>query len=450
LKTKEVVSIILEAEKKSNVFNLKHKEKYLVWPFYRMYFFYEYLNQKTETGELGFKASKINISRFKDFLILLCNSKLHRLFYRQNKDNLIISTQRYVGENEIYTKDLKDLSGDNFLDISFSNRFIFRDGPIYLDFIKIVLKLISRVSHYFFNAPNEVKHFFSIVDADKSCEIQYKRYRIEYSLWFFIYDVLIKIQKPKRIFLTDGIYLSPLIAVAEKYNIEVIEMQHGVINKYHLAFHFPDQKRNTYFPHKLLMFSDYWKSKATYPEGTELISTGNDFFFYDFNKDKENKTILIIGNGLLYNQFLSFLKLNINFFEKNDYKITYKLHPAEIPGWETRYKELKELNDSKRIEVITDESSIAILIKKSEFVIGVNSTSIYESLDAGCKVIILDLQSAEYFDDLIKSNIIKKKNPLIPISTIDFDFTQTHKQTIRFFDPSNRELIKTILETLKP
>jgi hypothetical protein len=191
------------------------------------------------------------------------------------------------------------------------------------------------------------------------------------------------------------------------------------------------------------LFSDYWKSKATYPQGTELISTGNDYFFYDFDQYKENKTILIIGNGLLYNHFLSFLKLNIDFFKKNGYKITYKLHPSEIPGWETRYKELKELNNSEQIKVITVECSMAILIKKSEFVIGVNSTSIYESLDAGCKVIILDLQSSEYFDDLINSNIVKKKNPLIPISIIDLDFTQ--RQTIRFFDPSNKELIKTVL-----
>ena len=443
MKTKEVVSTILESEKNSNVFSLKHKKKYLVWPFYRMHFFYKYLNQKTDTGELGFKSSKINISRFQDFLILLSNSKLHRLFYRQKKDNLIISSQRYVGEDEIYTKDLKSLLGDNFLELSFSNRFFFNYGPIYLDFIKIVLKIISRVIYYFFNTPFEVKHFFSIVNADKSYEIQFKRFRIEYSLWFFIYDILIKIQKPKRIFMNDGIYLSPLIAVAEKYNIETIEFQHGVINQYHLAYHFPDQKRNTFFPHKLLLFSDYWKNKAAFPKGTELISTGNDFFFYDFDQNKENKSILIIGNGLLYNQFLSFLKLNIDFFEKNDYKITYKLHPSEIPGWKNRYKELKKLNDSEQIKVIANDCSMSILIKKSEFVIGVNSTSIYESLDAGCKVIILDLQSAEYFDDLINNKIVKKKNPIIPISIIDFNFT--NRQTIKFFAPSNKELIKTVL-----
>ena len=126
-----------------------------------MHFFYDYLSQKTETGELGFDASKINISRVRDFLILLSSSKLHRLLFRQNKDNLIISTQRYVNGCEIYTKDIKELVGDNFLDISFSNRFIFKEGPVYLDVIKILLKFISQVGCYFINTPKEVKLFLS-------------------------------------------------------------------------------------------------------------------------------------------------------------------------------------------------------------------------------------------------------------------------------------------------
>ena len=442
MKTSKIISLILKSEKESGVFNLKHKKKNLVWPFYRMYFYYSFLNQKSNVGKIGSSQRKINLSRILDFLILFKNSKLFNLLICQKKDNLIISSQRYVDAHEIYTKEIKKVINENFLELSFSNRFVFHKGPIYLDFIKIVLKLISKACHYFFNTPNEVKHFFSLVDAEKSCEIQYRRYRIEYSCWYKIYELLIKIQKPKRIFVNDGIYLSPLIAVAEKYNIEVIETQHGVINKYHLAYHFPDLKRNTYFPHKLLLFSNFWKSKAAYPQGTELISTGNDFFFYDLDQEKDKKTILIIGDGMLYKQLIAFVKLNLNFFLQNNFKLTYKLHPNEVPRWSERYSDLKLLYETKKIKVIGNELSINILIKKSEFVFGVNSTSIYESLDAGCKIFILDLQSSEYFDDLIADKVVKKIDPYKRINLNDLNFVPKKRQ--RFFNKSDINKIKHI------
>jgi hypothetical protein len=399
------------------------------------------LNQKSNVGKTGPSARKINSARILDFLILFKNSKLLSLVVPQKKDNLIISSQRYVDGHEIYTKEIKK-ANKNFLELSFSNRFIFHKGPIYLDFIKIVLKLISRTCHNFFNTPVQVKHFFSLVDADKSCEIQYRRYRIEYSCWYVIFNFLIKIQKPKRIFVNDGIYLSPLIAVAEKYNIEVIEFQHGVINKYHLAYHFPDQKRNTYFPHKLLLFSNYWKNKATYPKGTELISTGNDFFFYSYNLEKDKKAVLVIGDGKLYNQLVAFVKLNLKFFLQNNFEVTYKLHPSEVPQWLDRYSELKLLFETKKIRVIGNELSMATLINKSEFVFGVNSTSIYESLDAGCKTFVLDLQSSEYFDDLIADKVVKKIDPYKRINLNDLYFVSKKRQ--RFFNKSDINKIKAI------
>lgn len=442
MKTSKIISLILKAEKDSGVFNLKHKKKHLVWPFYRMYFFYSFLKQKTDIGEGGASSKEINISRLLDFLVLLKNSKINRLFIPQKKDNLIISSQRFVDGNEIYTKEIKKVNNGNFLELSFSNRFVFKKGPIYLDFIKISLKLISKFSHFILKTPNEVKHFFSLVEANKSCENQYRRYRIEYSCWYLVYDFLIKIQKPKKIFLIGGVYLSPLIAVAEKYNIEVIEIQHGVINSFHLAYHFPGEIRDTFFPHKLLLLSDYWKTKAMYPIGTELINVGNDYFFVNSKKEKDKKAILIIGDGILYNQLITFLNLNLNLLIDSNFKITYKLHPNEVPQWKKRYSALKLLHETEKIRVIGNELPIANLIENSEIVFGVNSTSIYESVDAGCKTFVLDLQSSDYFNDLVNDNVVKKINPYKPLELNDLNFIP--KQTKRFFDASNVRAIKSI------
>ena len=148
MKTSKIISLILKSEKESGVFNLKHMKKNLVWPFYRMYFYYSFLEEKSNVQKTGPSARKINSARILDFFILFKNSKLLSLVVPQKKDNLIISSQRYVDGHEVYTKEIKK-ANKNFLELSFSNRFIFQKGPIYLDFIKIVLKLISRTFHYF-------------------------------------------------------------------------------------------------------------------------------------------------------------------------------------------------------------------------------------------------------------------------------------------------------------
>lgn len=257
-----------------------------------------------------------------------------------------------------------------------------------------------------------------------------------------MYDILAKLQKPKKIFLIGGAFLSPLIAVAEKYNIEVIEIQHGVINSFHLSYHFPNQLRDTFFPHKLLLLSNYWKNKASYPIGTELINVGNDYFFVNSKKEKSGKNILIIGDGMLYQPLMNFLTLNLNFFTNNNFEITYKLHPNEVPQWSERYTDLRILSETKEIRVVGNELSIASLIANTQIVFGVNSTSIYESVDAGARTFVLDLQSCEYFDDLIDDDVVMKIDPHKPLSLNDLNFIP--KETKRFFDSADIAKIETI------
>jgi len=441
--TKKIVANILKAEKEAGVFNIKHKKTNVIWPFYRMYFFSSFLSQKTNIDQQGASAKRINLSSILKYFKLLNNSHLFQLFVPARKNNIIISSQRYVNETEIYTYNIKKVLAGDFLEWSFSNRFQFHKGPIYLDSVKIALKIISKISFHFFRVPKEINNFFLKVEANSSFKNQYRRYRIEYSCWYAFYRLIIKIQRPKKFFLVGGVYYTPLIAIAEKNNIEVVEIQHGVINQYHLAYHFPGQNRKTFFPNKLLLFSDYWKSKAFYPIGTELIAVGNDYYYSGTNFTKKNHSILIIGSPMQYADLISFIRLNMDFFVKNNYKIIYKLHPKEVPSWRNTYRSLKELNDLKKIRVVAYDPPISYLLENCEIVIGVNSTSIYESVDRKCKTFVLDLQSSEYFDDLVEKKIVKKLLHNIPLTKQDLNFQP--EASVKFFDPSNLDKIKEII-----
>lgn len=440
----DITKKIILAEKSHGLFNIKYKNKYPIWPFYRMYFYFSYLKVSLNTGDRGISAKRINFQSVRKFFILCVNSKLIKGLTFQNKKYIILSSSRIVNGEEIYTKDLKKVIQGNFIEFSLSNKFDFQKGPVYLDLFKILFKIISGVIHLLTPTPNSVKSFFEELEAPSSFNKQYKRYKIEYVFWYHLFRLILKIQKPYKIFFVSGVYFTPLIAAAESLNIKIYELQHGVINNFHLAYQFPNISRDGFYSNGILLFSDYWKSKAQYPIGTELITIGNDYYSVENQTEKSPKSILIISSGLLAKNIIEFIKINVDFFSSYGYKLNYKLHPDEFFEWEKRYVELKELSESGLLKVITNKPPLPELLAKSEFVIGVSSTVLYEGLDNSCKVFVLDLPTSEYFDDLIKKGVIKKLNANSKLTVEDLRFNPNEQAS--FFDPTNFEALNKIVQ----
>jgi len=440
--TKEIISRILDAEEKSGVYRINYR-KNLIWPFYRMYFYYKYLKSKANIGDIGSNQYEISKKTIKKYINFILKSRLIRIFIPAKKDFMIFSSQRYKNENEIYTADLIKILNENYLNISFTNRFEFKEGAIYLDTIKIIFKFFSKIL-LFVNKriPTEVESFFNSLVVDNSFRLHYKRFQTEYIFWYKFYSLILWIQNPKKIFVVNGIALVPLTAAAEKKGIEIIEFQHGIINQFHLGYHFPNRSRGTFFPNKLLVFSSFWKSKASFPKGTEIISIGNKYFFSDRNLDNKTNSVLIIGDGILYKELIKFVQINLDFFKKNGFKVIYKLHPGEVERWQTRYGELFQMFKNNEIKVVSEDPSIRELLAECKYVIGVNSTSIYESIDSGCKTIVLDCQGWEYYEDEISNGIIKKHNSTQPLKMSDLEFKS--KQMARIFNDVNMKKLKDI------
>ena len=149
-----------------------------------------------------------------------------------------MSSQRYNNGTEIYTKDIKILLNGNYEEFSFTNNFKFERGPVYLDGMKVLFKLISYVFSPFIRIRSEVFHFQNLLNLDDSFIKLFRLYYFEYNLWYCFYSILFYFKKYKKVVLVGGVYYSPLIAVAEKRKVEVFELQHGIIHDLHLAYNF--------------------------------------------------------------------------------------------------------------------------------------------------------------------------------------------------------------------
>lgn len=234
-----------------------------------------------------------------------------------------------------------------------------------------------------------------------------KRRIFRFKCDFKYYNVLLDRIKPKTIYLAVSYGKEDLIAVAKQRNIEVTEVQHGVISTYHMGYYFPFNNNVPYFPDKLIVQGEFWKDSVCYPKNTQVsIECINSFNkISSSNKvDKEN-SILFISQGSI-GKDLS--KIAARFCLQNNIVCYYKLHPSEFNIWKSNYKELVEATNKGFIKVIEREENVYDMIERCEYIIGVYSTAIYESLLYDfTKVFVINIEGYQYMEYLIKNNYIK-------------------------------------------
>ena len=78
--------------------------------------------------------------------------------------------------------------------------------------------------------------------------------------------------------------------VAKKYKIPTIELQHGTIGRYHIAYNFKKQIYLPTFPDYIFLFGEYWKNNTRFPiSNGKLKVTGFPYFEHKMNITKESK-----------------------------------------------------------------------------------------------------------------------------------------------------------------
>lgn len=307
-------------------------------------------------------------------------------------DSLYVYSQRYVNGEEIYLDRIRNNIEEKSLSIGFSQYGHFQGEHIFLDIIKIIFKCFSKLFVPFVKKSKITKlvvEHFKIEGLEDYCG----RLKIEFSLWYFFYFIMLKLTRPKRIFLVGAIYYTPLINAAEALGVKTIEIQHGIINKLHLAYDFPNVKRDSLFSNELWLFSKRW-SYINFPIGCKIKIIGNDFFYCNV---KSNESYKDEAHDLLYissdtnGPIIHRLAENLSDLYK--IKTKYRFHPKEIK------KEFRNDLIKPSLAELNEELS------KSKVVISTCSTVVYQALEWGCSVLVIDF-GEHYFDDVKHANLI--------------------------------------------
>jgi len=421
---KEAKSQFTQIEAELDLFNLKINGVY-VWEYIRFPLFNKVLESigLWGTGLTELKLETVDFARMS--LEAAKNIFLKNALVGSKKEILIIGTPRKKLQPE---GDYLDLYVD-FLNESLPFKTQVVDsysknghvGPTrnksvkYLDFLMAAGSIYSWLSKKPLN-PDEktraqeirglIKSYFG-ADIDVEVLISQKLAERKMSRW--VWKRLLRVYRPKLIIeeCYYGVSKMALNELCKEMGIPTVELQHGVLNQYHLAYDFPKLKRKLVtFPDYLLLFGKYWKGLANFPiDNNHIFITGYPYMEHEIRKyPNKKKNQIVFLSQVTVGESLS--KMAIEFAKTANgqkYDIVYKLHPHEYATWAKRYPWLME---SKGLRVIDkDQPSLYEIFANSESQVGVDSTALYEGLAFGLKTYLVPVSGYTGGIDLIERGL---------------------------------------------
>lgn len=476
LKFSDLVEEFINFEANNNLFDISiNGVKY--WHLIRFSVFNNLIQKKYNLGvaHRGPKSKIFKLIKF--FLGIFKNRSLIKrnpLFFNRKKDLLIFNHSRRVFNDgfyeELYTEPLSlrtklsHITIENPHQSTHHFRPIKNDSILYLDIIKLLISFKTKLSSLFkiqirddsiltiqqliedkFEIKFDVKEFYKLINKNIVVFKQYEK----------VYSKILDRIKPKIILqvVSYSTHLMALNVVAKKHGIPVIEMQHGTMGKYHIAYNFNVRNLDT-FPDYVFVFGEYWKKSTRLPLNSDYIMvTGWPFFENNHKKYKKNtihndfETILFISQGDIgheLSQIAAGLQAKI---DQKKYKIIYKLHPGEYYNWKVEYPWLVDSN----IQVVdNNKSNIHHFLANANYQVGVASTAIFEGLVYKLKTMIVELNGLEYMEDLIingTAKVVKNSDEIID-NLGSSSFSSDNKSDYFFSNDSLKKNLKFINEII--
>lgn len=411
---KELLEEFLVFEEEHSLFDLRI-EKIPIWEYMRCSVF----NQvKHELVAAIYYSGGKKIDNFSKALKIYGYNSIAKNPYavKKNTDLLVFNHYRRREIRDVY----QDIHTDPFLPnlnmkyAVFENYFNWghlkptpTDSLYYLDRIELPAAMMRNLS----NATPEQTDCAKLdkisiqikaqwgVDLSHFKEIAIRLIR-QYKYIYPRMEKVINRAKPKKIVTVVSYLLTNQIVteIARKHNIKVIELQHGVVGKLHIAYNYRGSPRLQTVPDYFLAWGSYWMegSRMTLPiEHIKMVG----YPYLDSFKKEQN--IVRRPRQLV---FISQLSQKIALFVQEmaillpEYTILFKAHPTE---YHDVYEKYPYLLDHTNITIVADDKKpLYTIFQESTFVFGVYSTALIEAIAFCDAIFIIKLPGWELFENL--------------------------------------------------
>ncbi|MDE5417224.1 hypothetical protein L3049_04310 [Labilibaculum sp. DW002] len=396
----DLLNDLLKKEEVSGIYDIKFFG-FSLWRIFRFKTRSKYLN--TKTG-FNFKTSKNKISPF--FVLHNCLKSFlsfleYLLFDRKSIDNIIFAFPRLQKVDEFYFDKLTDpvleysnlkdnclifqrhFSGEHKLPRYNSERLIMTDAIECLSkFIGLlispfVLLFYIRTLTDLFKKTQEIFELRAINICLYSFELS------NFIIEFYFYNYLFKKKKIKRIFVVNRELCFPVILASKRNGISVYEFQHGVTHGITPLYSGP--YNSIIDPDFFLVFGKVWKGPQFGMPLDRILNIGWAYSIFLKKLNKEIKplgsfSVLLISEPHITEKVLRVAVQLAN--EYSDYLFHVRLHPQE----ELNDYHKKIFSQTKNVKIQDNSIESLVSITYYEFILGENSSVVYEALSLGKKV----------------------------------------------------------------
>lgn len=412
---KNICELFFKLEKKYELLDYEI-EGVFVWHYIRMHLYYKLAQKAGVLEKPHNKKVKVGfISKVKNCYQLAKYVLFMNPFSKIKKEYsvAIYEHERHVNDEglnvDIYTKHIRESLVESGVQVAILDRpndfkhykQDYLEHRYYLDWVY----LYSAIASKFVSVKLDKDDLILIRTLEKEIKNEIgvdfelvplfvwgiKRYKTLFKKFRELFSLL-KIEK-LYVVVSYGFY--DVIAAAKSLNINVIELQHGIVGKYHLGYNFNSiEFRKAYLPDEFICWSSNWKGCLDWPFSKVSVEP----FLYQKNKisqysnnDNVRKSITIISQGALGSEILKYTLENYSRYFVDTEIVYYKLHPSEY----VIKKDFFELERCPNIKIVCDETPLYELFSKSHTVMGVFSTALYEAEEMGCIVKLMPLTGVE-------------------------------------------------------
>lgn len=266
------------------------------------------------------------------------------------------------------------------------------------------------------------------------------------------YTYILEKSRPKAILIVGvNFAMAVLCAVAKKKNIPVIVLQHGEITTTEPTYNTQKAISISAYPDYFFVFSELEKNRGKflipssrvipvgYPELDEYIKNAKHK-----ESKKEKKEILIIS--CVDEKLLKFTNELAKRIDGTRYRIIYKLHPVEYGNWKGAYGQyLLHPN----IEVAGEKNKVIYdYFMDAEWVIGMQSTCLYEATAFHVKIAIIDSSFKEDYEEFFEMGRASLINDVEDFLAIIDKKSINSKASAAWFENNSMEKVQRAIDEI--
>jgi hypothetical protein len=375
----------LEFEQKNDLFQLEEDGLY-IWDILRFHVYVDYLwNAKTDRP----------VRKVSGWLLIQSLRRIVYLFFflfRRSRPNLFfVHSRDRRPDGRFYDKNsidfLQRLAGEShILETCEASGMKYAYAPA-------LLSPASLLNRLYFRFYRHKDYSVLLEKMNTAFGLRWNNRRINRQISYFkserlFYNWLFRAKKTKRLYATCN-HPKAIFYAARENGVETIELQHGIIDRGHIAYHYPSEVKSgdrAYCPDILLTFSGFWCRDIHYPT-KKIIPVGNtilaDVEVTGKAIDPDSRVIGFISADVFG---LTLTELAIEYARLNpSHHLLFKLHPNQ---YDQAREYVQKFADHPGIRVITNEQPTEKVILSCDAIVLIQSTIAYQALQAGIPVFI--------------------------------------------------------------